>query len=197
MFTSRAEHRLLLREDNADRRLAGLAHEIGVSSAEDAERASARATALDRTRELLTAFRLFPSAETNAALVALGLAPLRQPMTAADLLRRPEVDWNHLVALGVAAADDDTWARATLVLDLKYEGYVVRQEAIVGQAARLESTVLPHGIDFTTIDGLSAEAREKLSRVQPRTLGQAARIPGITPAAISLLGVHLRRARSA
>jgi len=195
MFTSRAEHRLLLREDNADRRLAGLAHELGVSSAEDAERASARAAALDHTRELLTAFRLFPSVETNAALVALGLAPLRQPMTAADLLRRPEVDWNHIVALGVAAADDDPWARATLVLDLKYEGYVVRQEAIVGQAARLESTALPHGIDFTTIDGLSAEAREKLSRVQPRTLGQAARIPGITPAAISLLGVHLRRTR--
>ncbi|MEW6272441.1 MAG: tRNA uridine-5-carboxymethylaminomethyl(34) synthesis enzyme MnmG, partial [Thermodesulfobacteriota bacterium] len=191
MFTSRAEHRLLLREDNADRRLGPLGREIGVLREVDAAAFASRTTLLDGLRQRLAGFRLAPSAATNAALAGRGVTPLRQPTTAADLLRRPEVGWDDLRALGVPLDDAAPRDLATVLLDLKYEGYVARQEALVRQWARLEATRLPTGIDFAAIAGLSAEVREKLSRVRPRTLGQAARIPGITPAAISLLGVHL------
>jgi tRNA uridine 5-carboxymethylaminomethyl modification enzyme len=197
MFTSRAEHRLLLREDNAEDRLGQIARDLGILSSEHSLRSLQRAEALARTRAHLVSFRLLPSSETNAALVALGLAPIRQPVSAAELLRRPEVDARHLRALGVISEDQDPRTLTTLLLDLKYEGYVARQETIVSQSARFEATQVPPGTDFASIAGLSSEAREKLSRVQPRTLGQAARIPGITPAAISVLGVHLRRSRSA
>ena len=197
MFTSRAEHRLLLREDNADRRLGGLARDLGLLDAADGTRIDERAQRLEVTRALLTGFRLLPTEETNERLKALGSAPIRQPLTAADLVRRPEIQASHLAALGVPVDDPDCRTLATLILDLKYEGYVVRQETVAGQAARLEETALPGSIDFGVIDGLSAEVREKLTRVRPRTLGQASRIPGVTPAAIALLGVHLRRSRSA
>ena len=85
---------------------------------------------------------------------------------------------------------------ASILLDLKYEGYVVRQEELVARTRRLEETQLPEDTDFASISGLSAEAREKLAAIRPRTLGQASRIPGMTPAAISLLGIHLRRNRA-
>ena len=197
MFTSRAEHRLLLREDNAGDRLGPLARELGVLGDDQVAQSLQRAERLARTRERLAAFRLMPNPETNESLAALGLAPIRQPVSAAELLRRPEVDAGHLRALGAVTEDQDPRALGTVLLDLKYAGYVARQETIVSQTARFETTRVPPGTDFATIGGLSAEAREKLSRVQPQTLGQAARIPGITPAAISLLGVHLRRSRSA
>jgi tRNA uridine 5-carboxymethylaminomethyl modification enzyme len=197
MFTSRAEHRLLLREDNADRRLGGLGREIGALADDDAAAFARRVAALGQLRQRLHDFRLLPTPATNACLAERGIAPLRQPTTAADLLRRPEVEWEDLCALGLRTDDASPRDLATLLLDLKYDGYVARQEAIVRQSARLEATPLPPELDFSGIAGLSAEVREKLARVRPRTLGQAARIPGVTPAAISLLGVHLRRSRSA
>ena len=193
MFTSRAEHRLLLREDNADRRLGPLAREIGVLRDDHAAALAARSARLDDLRARLDGFRLSPTTETNALLAARGIAPLRQPITAAELLRRPEVGPEDLRALGVPLDDVPERDVASVLLDLKYEGYVARQEALVRQAARLEATRLPAELNFAEIDGLSAEVREKLSRVRPHTLGQAARIPGVTPSAIALLGVHLRR----
>jgi len=192
MFTSRAEHRLLLREDNADRRLGGVAREIGVLGRDHrdlADRAEAEAA---RIRESIASLRLVPDAETNRALESLGIAPIRQPCTAAEIARRPEVDWPELRALGVGEPLDARVA-ASVLLDLKYEGYVARQEHLVARTRRLEETRLPEDTDFAAISGLSAEVQEKLASVRPRTLGQASRIPGITPAAVSLLGIHLRR----
>lgn len=197
MFTSRAEHRLLLREDNADQRLAPLAHELGILGAEASERLSRRSSALRELRELLADFRLYPTPTTNEVLESIDLVALRQPATAAELLRRPEVTPEHLLALGVPLGAADPRALATVALDVKYEGYVTRQEILASRSSRMEATVLPRGLDFSAIRGLSAEVREKLGRVQPETLGQAARIPGVTPAAIALLGVHLRRTHSA
>jgi tRNA uridine 5-carboxymethylaminomethyl modification enzyme len=197
MFTSRAEHRLLLREDNAQDRLGSLARQLGVLAEKQARHAMRRAGLLASVRSSLETSRLMPDADTNALLARLGTAPIRQPTTVAELLRRPEIGVDQLDELGAIPADIDPATATTLVLDLKYAGYVARQEALVEQAARFEATPVPAGTDFGTILGLSAEAREKLSRVQPATLGQAARIPGLTPAAISLLGVHLRRTRSA
>ena len=150
---------------------------------------------LERTRAILSAFRLYPTPATNAALEDLGMAALRQPATAAELLRRPEVGLEEIRAIGLDLEEPDPRILATVLLDVKYEGYVARQQAVAARSARLEATELPAGLDFDAISGLSAEVREKLGRVQPTTLGQAARIPGVTPAAIALLGVHLRRTR--
>lgn len=197
MFTSRAEHRLLLREDNAEQRLGALALDLGLLGAEDARRQKDRADRLERCRTSLSAFRLFPTPATNAALKVSGVAPLRQPATGAELLRRPEVGLDEIRAIGLVLEETDPRILATVVLDVKYEGYVARQRAVASRSRRLEATELPSGLDFDDISGLSAEVREKLGRVQPKTLGQAARIPGVTPAAIALLGIHLRRTRSA
>jgi len=197
MFTSRAEHRLLLREDTAEQRLGELASDLGLLTTEDANRVTARARRHEELRDLLHAHRLLPNDETNRLLVALGTAPIRQPLSAAELVRRPDIEVQHLTALGLAIDDARCRVLASLVLDLKYEGYVARQELVAAQSTHLEETTLPAGIDFQAIDGLSAEVREKLASVRPRTLGQASRIPGVTPAAIALLGVHLRRRRSA
>jgi tRNA uridine 5-carboxymethylaminomethyl modification enzyme len=197
MFTSRAEHRLLLREDNADQRLGDLARELGLLATDQIERLSARTARLRELHELLQSHRLLPAAATNEAVAALGITPLRQPTTAAELLRRPGVGFDELRALDVPVGEQDARVLTTVLLDVKYSGYVARQEAIAERSARLETTELPASLDFAAISGLSAEVREKLGRIQPRTLGQAARIPGVTPAAIALLGVHLRRTHTA
>lgn len=197
MFTSRAEHRLLLREDNAEQRLGALALALGLLGAEEAHRQKDRAERLERCRATLAAFRLFPTAATNALLESFDIAPLRQPASAIEFLRRPEVGVEEIRAIGLDLEERDPRILATVLLDAKYEGYVARQQAVAARSARLEATELPMGLDFGTISGLSAEVREKLDRVRPQTLGQAARIPGVTPAAIALLGIHLRRTRSA
>jgi len=192
MFTSRAEHRLLLREDNADRRLGAIAREIGVLDEEQRHLSEHAARGAERIARELADFRLVPDSSTNERLAALGIALLRQPSSAAEIARRPGIDWPELCALGVAPPEDGRIA-ASVLLDLKYEGYVARQEGMVARTRRLEETRLPEDTDFDGISGLSAEVREKLAAVRPRTLGQASRIPGVTPAAVSLLGIHLRR----
>ena len=195
MFTSRAEHRLLLREDNADRRLRAIACEAGLLSAAEGEAAAVKDAEASRLARTLEGHRFLPDSETNRRLETLGIAAIRQPTSAADLARRPEIGWPELVALGFERPRDERMG-ASILLDLKYEGYVVRQEELVARTRRLEETQLPEDTDFASISGLSAEAREKLAAIRPRTLGQASRIPGMTPAAISLLGIHLRRNRA-
>ena len=193
MFTSRAEHRLLLREDNADVRLSPLGESIGLLDATAAFHVKQRVRAADEAIRGLEALRVPPTDATNDELKRLGLGPLRQGARGRDLMRRPGFDWPVLEALGARRPDDPRVAEAVR-LDLRYEGYVARQQALVQKAAGLESTRLPESLDFAAIDGLSTEVRERLSLVRPETLGQAARIPGVTPAAISILGMHLRRA---
>ena len=192
MFTSRAEHRLLLREDNADQRLSPIGRAIGLLDERASRAARERRENAERVVCALSAHRVAPTAEVNAILANHGSAPLRTAISAAELLRRPEVGWEELASLGFAAPGDRRVATSVL-LDLKYAGYVERQEAIVARSASLEATQLPDAIDFKAIRGLSAEVKERLTLVRPRSLGQASRIPGVTPAAISLLGVHLRR----
>jgi len=192
MFTSRAEHRLLLREDNADARLSPIGREIGLLDAASADRAAARRVAAERTKRSLAEHKLAADDRVNGVLARAGVPTLRQAISARELLRRPGVDWGVLGELAVTAPADERVA-ASVLLDLKYEGYVARQEAIVSRSERMESTLLPPELDLDAISGLSIEVRERLGRVKPRTLGQASRIPGVTPAAISILGVHLSR----
>lgn len=196
MFTSRAEHRLLLREDNADARLSPLGHRIGLLDDDAASDAEHRLATARESEAALAGYKVRASVETNALLEAAGAAPLREGTNARELLRRPNVGWDLLERLGAPVPTDARVARS-LQLDLRYEGYVAQQEALVQRTARLEETPVPQQTDFDRIDGLSTEVRERLATVQPRTLAQAARIPGVTPAAISILGLHLKRAQRA
>ena len=192
MFTSRAEHRLLLRQDNARERLSALGHEIGLLDTTRWQEFVAHTREADSLAEYLAATTVKDCDETNRKLGELGLDPLRETIAARELLARPHVDWGTLRSLGIELPEN-TSAHATLLLDLKYAGYVRQQKEVARRTAGLEKTRVPTGIDFHEIRGLSAEVREKLDRVQPRTLGQASRIPGVTPAAITLLGIHLKR----
>jgi tRNA uridine 5-carboxymethylaminomethyl modification enzyme len=195
MFTSRAEYRLLLREDNADTRLAPLGRAIGAVSEEDFRRVEAKAAQVAREIERLETTILYPTAETNAQIRALGTAEIVNPTSLAQLLRRPELGYNAVAALA-PAGDTPLLAdvAAQVEVEIKYAGYVRRQQEQVERLKKMEETPIPSDLDFEAIAGLSREVREKLSRVRPRSLGQAARVPGLTPAALALLSVHLRRA---
>ncbi len=193
MFTSRAEHRLLLREDNAHARLGGLATEIGLLDEPLARAVEARAQEAASLRALLQSTLIRPADETNQALTERASSPIRQPVRAIDLLRRPEADWALLRTLGVELPTDVESHHLSVLLDLKYAGYVDRQRVLADQVAGLDATLIPAWLDLSTLPGLSAEVRERLTGARPSTLGQAARAPGITPAAVATIALHLRR----
>ncbi len=193
MMTSRAEFRLLLREDNADERLSERARSIGLlcDAAWAAFDARRRGVAEEVGR--LAGTTLVPDAATNDRLAALGTAPLRKPTTLLELLRRPEVE---VAALHKAfGGPDDPEVRERVEIKVKYEGYIARQAEEAARFRALEDEPLPEAIDLAHVAGLSREVREKLHRHRPRSIGQAARISGVTPAAVSILLVHARAHR--
>ena len=196
LHTSRAEHRLLLRHDNADLRLSSHAWHLGLLSDERYARVAARRQLAEEAVASLDAASLRPSRATNQHLHTLGLQPIARPTSGIELLRRPEARYwqvRQLLPHELPELDDDT---ATEVeLRTKYEGYIRKERANVARAHRLEDQALPESLDYTTLTGLRAEARQQLERVRPLTVGQAARIPGVTPADISVLFVHLERRR--
>jgi len=195
MFTSRAEYRLLLREDNADVRLADVARDAGVIDAQQFQRTRQKAEAARREIARLEELVLPPTPEINRRLAELGTAEISRPVTLAQLLRRPEMGYSELCRLagdgGSARLSPDLAAQVEVAV--KYSGYVKRQQDAVERFKRLEQTPIPLEIDYGAVTGLSREARERLSHVRPLSLGQAARVPGVTPAAVSLLSVHLKR----
>lgn len=193
MFSSRAEHRLLLREDNADRRLMPLARAQGLLSDAAWTRFQAKAAAITAAEAWCGQAALMPDADTVARFEQRGLAPPRNKVTAAELLRRPELDWAGLGDLFPDAPDLDDVVAEQVVTDLKYAGYLAREEARAARARRMEAVRLPDGLDFR-LPGISHEVAERLQASRPATLGAAARLPGVTPAAIDLLAVHLSRA---
>jgi tRNA uridine 5-carboxymethylaminomethyl modification enzyme len=203
MFTSRAEYRLLLREDNADTRLTPIARELGLVSDERWKFFETKRDAVASEWQRLADTVLQPhhlSAEQQQAL--LGTALTREAH-ALDLLRRPEVDYASLVAVAsIGAADSLDDERLTeqvatqLDVQAKYDGYITRQTTEIERQRRNETTLLPANLDYQVIRGLSNEVRQRLNEARPTTLGQASRVPGITPAAMSLLLVHLKRSRA-
>ncbi|HEY1371183.1 MAG TPA: tRNA uridine-5-carboxymethylaminomethyl(34) synthesis enzyme MnmG [Candidatus Binatia bacterium] len=196
MFTSRAEYRLLLREDNADLRLTEIGYKIGAVG-ENAyarlERKRDGVAALLRTLEQTT---VVPE-EASGKIDSLGTAPIRGGTTLAQLLKRPEIGFAELRQLAAMLKDIPIDIALQAEVDIKYAGYIDRQLEAVKRAKNFESVRLPEDIDYAAVTGLSREAREKLSRIRPRSLGQASRIAGITPAAISLLSVYLHKKKSA
>ncbi|HEV7632002.1 MAG TPA: tRNA uridine-5-carboxymethylaminomethyl(34) synthesis enzyme MnmG [Steroidobacteraceae bacterium] len=203
MFTSRAEYRLLLREDNADARLTPRGRELGL--VDDARWAffAAKQEAVEREAQRLDSTLLRPAeipAEWAERVIG---GPLSREQTAFDLLRRPEVSYAELEeiagAMPVAALDDrlPEQVRLDLLVRARYSGYIERQQADIERQRGSEETALPVDLDYARVAGLSTEVRVKLAEVRPATLGQASRVPGITPAAISILIVHLKRSRAA
>lgn len=194
LFTSRAEYRLLLREDNADLRLRDIGHDLGLISDEDYQAFVEKRRAIDRAVAWLNNTRVKPTAAINDRFEARNMALLRQPVSLADLLRRPELGLADLAPLsGLEELEVAAEVAEEVEIAVKYEGYIERQQEQVERFRRLENIALPGDMEYRGLPGLSNEAVEKLSRVAPRSLGQASRISGITPAAISVLQVHLKK----
>jgi tRNA uridine 5-carboxymethylaminomethyl modification enzyme len=199
MFTSRAEYRLLLREDNADLRLTPRGRELGLVDDRRWQAFSARAQAIEGEQARLAFLRLDRSRREDEALAAyLGGTP-DSDATLMDLLRRPQVDYAGLmVRLPELAVDLPDSVADQVEIQAKYAGYIERQRQEIGRQSRDEATALPQDLDYDRVHGLSTEIRQKLSSFRPHTLGQAQRIPGVTPAALSALAIHLKqRAASA
>ena len=192
MFTSRAEYRLLLREDNADRRLSPIGERVGLVGSDAAGRIRDRGERVAAEVARLRATVVAAGDEVNRILVECGSAPIREAVRALELLRRPELAYTDVIRLARIERALDFDQAAELETEIKYEGYVRRQSEAIERFKRLEEAVIPEWVDFGAVHGLSTEVCERLSNVRPRSLGQAARMPGVTPAAVSILAVHIR-----
>ncbi|NOX80292.1 MAG: tRNA uridine-5-carboxymethylaminomethyl(34) synthesis enzyme MnmG [Deltaproteobacteria bacterium] len=199
LFTSRAEYRLLLREDNADLRLREIGYRIGLVDRATWTAFQDKKKTIEQTLARLDSERLRPTPPVNDALRAMGSTAIKQTVSLADLLRRPEISLAALLTLADRAGQKpaiepgDPSCIDEIELQVKYAGYIKRQGEQVSRFKKLERTVLPADLEYTGLPGLSHEAVEKLNAIQPRSLGQASRISGITPAAVSVLQVHLKK----
>ncbi len=196
MMTSRAEYRLLLRQDNADLRLTELGQRLGLVDEERYSLFTAKRTAVERALAMLAAINLSPDEETNAKLIALGSAPVKSGINMTELLRRKELSYQALAAaFSLPSLAPEVAEQAEI--DIKYEGYIAKQKKEVERFLQLEDRLLPEDLDYKAIKELSSEAAEKLEKIRPRSLGQAGRISGVSPADVNvlLLTLEVRRRR--
>jgi tRNA uridine 5-carboxymethylaminomethyl modification enzyme len=197
MFTSRAEYRLLLREDNADLRLTEIGQRIRLAPDAARQRVEEKKRSIANLIAFLDQRQVTPSSEINSQLEFFESAPLRNQATLSQILRRPEISLAQLRSLSpeIPSCSPDVDAQAEI--QIKYAGYVSRQMDIVERFQKMEHVRLPDDIDYSQINGLSREVCEKLTRIKPLSLGQASRIAGITPAAITLLSFYIKKRKSA
>jgi tRNA uridine 5-carboxymethylaminomethyl modification enzyme len=194
MFTSRAEHRLSLREDNADLRLTETGRRLGLVDDERWEAFQHKRDEIERELQRLRSTWINPKLFNKTQMERVFHQPLDRDHTLQELLRRPDVDYWTLMALpGAGPGLGDVQAAEQVEIQTKYQGYIERQREEVARRSAYETTRLPLELDYRTVRGLSIEVQEKLNQHRPETLGQAARVPAVTPAAISLLLVHLKR----
>jgi tRNA uridine 5-carboxymethylaminomethyl modification enzyme len=194
MFTSRAEYRLLLRQDNADLRLTPRGYELGLVDERRWRCFNEKRSAIEHEQRRLDTLLVHPGSAPGDAVSALLDTPLIREQHAATLLRRPEVPYRALMAVaGVGPGVADAQVAEQIEIQAKYAGYLQRQQAEIARLQRHQKQALPVDFDYNAVRGLSNEAREKLQAVRPQTIGQASRIPGITPAAVSLLLIHMKK----
>ena len=194
MFTSRAEYRLLLREDNADIRLTAIGRELGLVDDERWSKFNAKMEQVELERQRMRSTWIHPQHPSLEAVNALVNTPLTREQSLEELLRRPEVTYDALMAIeGVGTSVTDPAAAEQVEIQIKYAGYIERQHDEVEKQLRNENTLLPLDLDYREVNGLSNEVKAKLNDAKPQTIGQASRISGITPAAISILLVHLKK----
>ncbi len=193
MFTSRAEYRLLLREDNADLRLTPRGRELGLIGDERYGAFIRKKAEIGRGLLVLTQKNILPNPETNRKILELGSQPLRKPLTLKDLLRRPEISWEDLYSFHPDLRQIDPKAAEQVSIQVKYQGYLARQEEQIRRSENSEGLSIPADMEFEGLSGLSNEIKEKLKAVRPHSLGQASRISGVTPAALAILQVHIKK----
>ena len=199
MFTSRAEHRLLLRQDNADRRLMKYAEEFGLVEKEFTAEVESREKKIFIGSEACRKLK-FNSKVINDFLISKGSSPIDSSETIANLCRRPELSLEELLNLNGFSENEnikpllqDMVALNQVEIDLKYEGYLKRQEEMIAKMEKYENHLIPLTLNYSKIKALSAESREKLERYKPRSIGQASRLSGVTPSDISVLLIYLKR----
>ena len=187
MMTSRSEYRLVLRQDNADRRLTPIGRRVGLVNDERWAHFEARQAAMAEERRRLESVGVAPSEQLNAILAACGTTPVTDGAKMIDLLKRPQLSYAALAPIDPTRPAIDPVVAEQLEVELKYEGYIRREQAQIEEMRRLEGRLLSPDTPYDTIHGLRKEAQEKLSRVRPRSIGQAARISGVSPADVSVL----------
>ncbi len=193
MMTSRSEYRLVLRQDNADQRLSPIGHKLGLISDERFAALQEKIAATEREIKRVQTTNLAPSEKLNAYLVKMGTAPLTTGCKVADLIRRPQLNYNDIAPFDKERPQLPSDVCEQVELQIKYEGYISKQLAQIDVMRKLESKKLPQNTDYSIVRGLRLEAAEKLNKLQPISLGQASRISGVSPADISLLAVWLQK----
>lgn len=195
MMTSRSEYRLLLRQDNADLRLTPIGYEIGLISEERYTAFLHKKAAVEQEKERLTRLMIKPGEHTNKVLEDIGSSPIKSGVTLAELIRRPEVGYANTAELDPERPELSDAVCEQVEVQIKYDGYIKKQIAQVEQFKKMEKKLIPENIDYTAIGGLRLEAVEKLTDIQPKSMGQASRISGVSPADLSVLLIYLEQNR--
>ena len=193
MFTSRAEHRLHLREDNADLRLREIGYQIGLVKEEDYRIFLEKKSAIEKTLLRISESKVTPTRENNEILHRWGCTPLKKEASLRELLKRPEIHFSHLLNFDRDLESLRKEVCEQVEIQVKYDGYIKRQMELIERFKKLEEVNFPENFDFHSIIGLSTEVSEKLIKIRPMTLGQASRISGVTPAALSILMINLKK----
>jgi len=193
MFTSRAEYRLMLREDNADQRLTEKGYRIGLVDGDSFKKFELKQEMIQREHKRIKDIKITPSTKIHHWLQSHGTNDIKNSVTLRELMKRPEIDYKafHEIDLVPENIPDDVLEQVGI--HVKYEGYIARQQEMIDKFRKLEGTTIPQSVDFSCIPGLSTEVKEKLHTVRPTSIGQASRISGVTPAAISILMVYLKK----
>jgi len=192
MMTSRAEYRLLLRQDNADLRLTEIGHDVGLISEERYQKFLTKKANIEKEIQRLKNTIVKPTEEVNKLLIDCGTSPLTTGTKMAELLKRTELDYEKLASIDPERPELTLQEKEEVEIQVKYEGYIKMQEAQVEKFKKLETKLLPEDIDYQSINGLCLEARQKLDKFRPRSIGQASRISGVSPADISVLLIYLQ-----
>ncbi|MDP2971909.1 MAG: FAD-dependent oxidoreductase, partial [Deltaproteobacteria bacterium] len=193
MFTSRAEHRLHFREDNADLRLREIGHQIGLVKEEDYRIFLEKRSAIEKTLLRISESKVTPTRKSNGILHRWGCTPLKKEASLRELLKRPEIHFEHLFEFDPELKTLKKETSEQVEIQVKYDGYIKRQMELIDRFKKLEEVNFPENFDFHSIIGLSTEVSEKLIKIRPISLGQASRISGITPAALSILMINLKK----